>query len=293
MLKGDDTWENVQPRVWHTGAQEMLDMLPKLCLPWSSEGATLVMMQRGPPGTLGYELSQQLHYTWYQSRMTDPALKTVMGLGTSQYQHLWVVLTGKMAVVYLSHLPHRAIVQMHCDHSCRLQTSQDPASPKGCGVFYFLACQLRKFNLKGQRKPRDGEASALCFEDEGPVWRQAIGVWPGNGSFNYLNRCGSENGSTWSCWNQSLTSAKTRKGKPKTTSHIWFLSKAALQTLQHPTMVASGFPGTLWVMSMQPKHRQQSAHSNGQPWKSGKSHLEWEDFQEGAAANLPESPYPQ
>ena len=147
----------------------MLDMLPKLCLPWSSEGATLVMMQRGPPGTLGYELSQQLHYTWYQSRMTDPALKTVMGLGTSQYQHLWVVLTGKMAVVYLSHLPHRAIVQMHCDHSCRLQTSQDPASPKGCGVFYFLACQLRKFNLKGQRKPRDAEASALCFEDEGPV----------------------------------------------------------------------------------------------------------------------------
>ena len=76
-------------------------------------------------------------------------------------------------------------------------------------------------------------------------------------------------------------------------SHIWFLSKAALQTLQHPTMVASGFPGTLWVTSMQPKHRQQSAHSNGQPWKSGKPHLEWEDLQEGAAANLPESPYPQ
>ena len=134
--------------------------------------------------------------------------------------------------------------------------------------------------------------SALSFEDEGPMWRQAIGVWPGNGSFNYLNHCGSENGSTWSCWNQSLTSAKTRKGKPQTTSHIWFLSKAALQTLQHPTMVASGFPGTLWVISVQPKHRQQSAHSNGQPWKSGKSHLERKHFQEGAAANLPESPYP-
>ena len=238
------------------------------------EGVTLVMMKRGLPGILGYELSQHLHYTLYVSRMTDPALKMVMGLGTSQHQHLWVVHTCKMAAgIYLSHMLHRAIVKMHCNHSCRLQTSQGPANPKDCGVFYFLPCQLRKFNLKGQRKQRDREASALSFKDEGPVWRQAKGVWPGNGSFNYLNHCGPENGSTWSCWNQSLTSAKTRKGKPKTTSHIWFLSKAALQTFLHPTMVASGFPGTLWITSMQPKHRQQSAHSNGQPRKSGKSHL--------------------
>lgn len=129
------------------------------------KGATLVMMKRGPLGTLGYELSQHLHYAWYQSSRTDPALKTVMGLGTSQHQHLWVVLAG----IYLSHLLHRAIVKMHCNHSCRLQTSQGPANPKGCGGFYFLICQLRKFNVKGQRKQRDGEVSALSFEDEGPV----------------------------------------------------------------------------------------------------------------------------
>lgn len=56
-------------------------------------------------------------------------------------------------------------------------------------------------------------------------------------------------------------------GKPETRSHIWFLSRAALQTLQHPTTVASGFPGTLWVTSTQPQRQQRSAHSNGQPCK--------------------------